>query len=584
MNPWTPESGESVLRDHASGRWLRFARPIDILQSQTSAQVMGIIEKMRNALSQGLYAAGYVAYEAASGFDEALKTHASGPLPAAWFGLYEERVELEKLPRPTGKGEGLTGWAPTVTGPAHTDAVNRVRALIARGDTYQVNLSHRLQASFSGSAWELFLMLTQSSPPPFSAYLDTGRFALCSLSPELFFALDGDRLVSRPMKGTTPRGLRREDDQEQSRRLHESSKDRAENVMIVDMVRNDMGRVARPGSVEVTRLFDLEKYPGQWQMTSTVEAETTASLEEIFRALFPAASITGAPKARTMEIITELEAGPRGAYTGAIGYAEPGRRACFSVAIRTAVVDREEGMAEYGVGGGIVWDSTAQGEWEECLTKSVAVTRPEPTFHLLETLRWEPGGGFVLLRRHLDRMVESARYFDYPVDQAAIECALRSAAADWSLASRRIRILSGPDGAFRIEAALLDEPATRSPARVALCPKPIDATDRFLYHKTTHREVFERALAAYPDRDDILLRNERGELTESCRSNVVVELDGCRVTPPVECGLLAGTYRAEMLADGRVREQVIRCEDLSRCNRILLVNSVRGEREAILAP
>ncbi|MCX6996242.1 MAG: chorismate-binding protein [Kiritimatiellaeota bacterium] len=400
---------------------------------------------------------------------------------------------------------------------------------------------------------------------------------LCSASPELFFRRDGDRITCRPMKGTAPRGLTMAEDRRIARELQGSEKNRAENIMIVDMVRNDLGRIARTGSVRLDRLFDVERYDTLWQMTSTVSARTQAAWPEVFRALFPCASITGAPKVQTMRWIAKLEPTPRGIYTGALGFIRPDRRAQFNVAIRTLHLDRERGRLEYSVGAGITWDSQAGEEWQECQTKALALT-PDPPFELLETILWQPGRGFVLLARHLRRMAESAEYFGFAFNQAAIRRRLRAAAADYPRAPQRIRLLVNRAGTARVEKTPLDQRPGRAPAirLVAVARQPVDSRDRFLYHKTTRRDVYDRALRQHPDCADVILWNERGEVTESCFANIIVIRGAQRLTPPVACGLLAGTYRARLLAQGGLREAVIPVDDLKQADRVLLINSVRG--------
>jgi para-aminobenzoate synthetase/4-amino-4-deoxychorismate lyase len=383
------------------------------------------------------------------------------------------------------------------------------------------------------------------------------------------------------MKGTRPRGRWQEEDAALRERLLASAKDRAENVMIVDMVRNDLGRIARNGTVRVERLFEVERYPTVWQMTSTVTARTDASLAAIMEALFPCASITGAPKRRTMEIITRLEGGPRGAYTGAIGFIAPGRRAQFNVAIRTLVVDRASGNAEYGTGSGIVWDSAAEEEYRECLVKAEVLARRPQGFRLLETLLWEPGGGFFLLEEHLERLRRSADYFGFRVDPAAVREALEAFAVRFPGGARRVRLTVDREGESRLEAEALAQ-APRQPLRMGIAPAPVDSSSVFLYHKTTRRKVYEEAREACPGCDDVLLWNERGEATESTIANLVVRLDGELVTPPLASGLLPGVMRGWLLARGVIRERPLRLADLARCRRIYLVNSVRRWRRAEL--
>ncbi|MFH1681864.1 MAG: chorismate-binding protein, partial [Candidatus Eisenbacteria bacterium] len=317
------------------------------------------------------------------------------------------------------------------------------------------------------------------------------------------------------------------------------------------------------------------------QMTSTVAAETGASFAEILAALFPCASVTGAPKRSTMAIIAETERSPRGVYTGCAGFLAPGRRALFNVAIRTAVVDRERGEAEYGAGGGIVWESTASGEHEECLAKARILVEERPSFSLLETLLWTREEGWFLLDLHMKRLRESAAYFGFPFDEAEAREGLLEHSLSFGDRPRRARVLVGRGGGVAIESE--ERESGPEPVVVGLAREPVDQNDRFLYHKTTERRVHERAMESCPGCGEALLWNPRGELTEACRSNVVVEKEGRRVTPPVSSGLLPGTFRAHLLARGEVVEGIVRLEELARRPRLWLVNSVRRWREARLS-
>ncbi|MCK4467634.1 MAG: chorismate-binding protein, partial [Desulfobacterales bacterium] len=340
-----------------------------------------------------------------------------------------------------------------------------------------------------------------------------------------------------------------------------SEKNRAENVMIVDMVRSDMGRIAHTGSIQVDELFALEKYPTLWQMTSTVTAKTKAGLSEIFRALFPPASITGAPKPRTMQIIAELETGPRRIYTGSIGFISPDRKAQFNVAIRTVLVDKIKGQAEYGVGGGIVWDSTETIEFEESQTKAKILTERLSDFSLLETILWVPENGYYLLQQHLARLKDSAIYFSFSADIDAIRDKLLSLAGAFPHTAHKVRLLVAKNGHITCKPEVLRHSIVRHIQRVCLAQSPIDSSNPFLYHKTTNRRVYDQALASCPGYDDVILWNEKGEVTESCIANIVIELDGKLYTPPVQCDLLAGTFRAWLIKQNKVREKVIRLKD-----------------------
>jgi para-aminobenzoate synthetase/4-amino-4-deoxychorismate lyase len=333
--------------------------------------------------------------------------------------------------------------------------------------------------------------------------------------------------------------------------------------------------------VHVPSLLDVERYPTLLQMTSTVEARSDAPLDAILAALFPCASITGAPKVRTMQLIAGLEGGPRGVYTGAIGFLAPGRRARFNVAIRTVLVDRPAGQASYGVGSGIVWDSDADAEYAECRLKAQVLTRRFPDFDLLETMRWTAADGVARLDRHLHRLAASAEYFGFAVDLDAIWERLATLDPPEMPDAARLRLLAGRQGQLRLEVYPQELPLAPERVRLGLAKEAVDSDDVFLYHKTTHRAVYQQARAGRPDCDDVLLWNQRGELTETSTANVVLSLDGRLVTPPVASGLLAGVLRAELLEIGAAQEQVLRVDDLARCQAIYLVNSLRGWREAV---
>jgi para-aminobenzoate synthetase/4-amino-4-deoxychorismate lyase len=546
----------------------------------TPDEVMPLLEAVERANGEGLWAAGYVSYEAAPAFDSALVTSSPGELPLAWFALFHDWHRFDPVSHPAA-AYSLSDWRPSTSAGDYEQAVESIHRWIAAGDTYQVNYTIRLQAEFAGDAWGLFASLARAQRAPRSAFVDTGeRWAICSSSPELFFQLEGPRIVCRPMKGTAPRGRYPEEDRRQGEWLSKSIKNRAENLMIVDMVRNDLGRIAQPGSVDVTSLFELERYPSIHQLTSTVEASTEATLPELMTALFPCASITGAPKVRTMELIHQLEQEPRGVYTGAIGCVGPERQAHFNVAIRTVQIDRQTGVAEYGAGGGIVWDSVAADEYRECRTKTLVLTQTEPEFSLLETMLWEPEDGIFLLDRHLERLRTSALYFDRPVDLEAVRTEIDRATRELPPIPHRVRLLLHRSG----EVAIESEPqvATDLRRRVRLANRPVDRENRLLFHKTSYRALYDEARADHPDYDDVLLWNSDRELTESTIANVLVRLDGELVTPPVDSGLLPGVYRAELLEAGEIRERVIKLEELSRAEAIFLVNSVRRRVEVDL--
>jgi para-aminobenzoate synthetase/4-amino-4-deoxychorismate lyase len=565
-----------LVRDAASGRWLQFSHPREIVTAFTLADVAPGLDRVEQAVTQGgLYAAGFVSYEAAPAFDPALTVKGGGGFPLLWFGLYDGVQEVD-LPAPApGPDPGKADWQASVEFAEFEGNVKRIKDLIRNGDTYQVNYTYRFSTTLATELWDYFLHLVAAQEAPYGAYVDTGEWIIGCASPELFFRLDGDHIVCRPMKGTAARGLTLAQDRAQAETLRASEKEQAENVMIVDMVRHDLGRVAEIGSVTVPRLFEVEKYPTVWQMTSTIEARTSATLGDIFRALFPPASITGAPKVRTMEVIAELEAFPRRIYTGTIGFIAPGRRAQFNVAIRTMLLNRQTRHAEYGVGGGITWGSQPEAEWQECRDKARILTARVPAFSLLETMLWTAEEGYALLERHLERLTQSALYFGFAVDLPAVRLELESLAARLARTRQKVRLLVTKEGRITLEAEALPV-ADAAPQRVVVAPGPADSSNPFLYHKTTNRGLYEAARSAYPGYDDVLLLNEKGEVTESTIANLAVEMEGKLCTPPIECGVLPGTLRADLLERGALIERCITVGEMLRSPRVFLLNSVRG--------
>ncbi len=567
-------TGLVILHSPAEQRWLRFANPIEIVTTRSIGDVLPSLRYLEEQVAtRGLYAAGYLAYEAAPAFDAALRVRSDVTVPLVWFGLYDH-VEPIDLPAPDQPTDPIGPWRPTLTWEAYERAIHVIKDHIAAGRTYQVNYTYRLRAPFAADPWTFFLQLARRQHN-YAAYLDLERWVICSASPELFFQQQGAAVSARPMKGTAPRGRTLQEDRAQRDWLQHSEKNRAENVMIVDMIRNDLGRIAQIGSVSVPRLCEVERFPTVLQMTSTVTAQTAAPFTEILTALFPCASITGAPKVSTMSIIAQLETTPRGVYTGAIGYLAPGRSAQFNVAIRTVTIDRAAKQAEYGVGGGIVWDSDAADEYRECEIKTRVLTAPTIEFDLLEALLWTPDAGYFLLDEHTARVQDSADYFGFQFNRAEWFDRLEAARQTLPPVDHKVRVVLQRTGQLASSATRLDEIARPPVQRVALAQQPIDSNDVFLYHKTSRRVVYEQARAARPDCDEVILWNERGEITESCTANVVIELDGALITPPVTSGLLGGTLRGWLIAHGQIAERVISIELLRKAGRFFLINSVR---------
>jgi len=568
------QTGDAIF-PHAGGT-RRFSQPRAVLTATQVDEVLPLLRAVDAALDAGRWVAGYVAFEAAPAFDPAFAVHPPGELPLAWFGVYDACAEGPPLD-PPGPVLETGPWRAGIDETAYRAALADIHDHIAAGDTYQVNYTFPLTAAAPDDTDAWFRQLCVAQGTGHAAFLDTGRFHVLSASPELFFSLDGDRLVSRPMKGTRPRGLWPARDRALRDALTASEKDRAENVMIVDMVRNDLGRIADTGSVTVPALFEAERYETVWQMTSTVEGRTRAGLADVFAALFPPASVTGAPKVETMKIIRRLEPAPRGIYCGAVGYAGPDRRAAFNVAIRTVVVDRERRTAAYAVGSGVTHGSEAGSEYRECLDKAAVLSFSRPDFELLESLRWDRG--YWLLQEHLDRLEESAAYFSIPFTRAAVRDALLEHGEALGRGSFKVRLTLDRAGRWHIASA----PAAKAaPVRLGFAEEPVDRRDLFLYHKTTHREVYAQALAARPDCDDVLLFNREGEVTETCLANVVAVIAGRSWTPPVSCGLLGGTFRRRLVEAGAIEERILTRDDLLRAETVRLMNSVRGWVSVVL--
>ena len=553
-----------MLDSRTMPRFLFGSVQLDSLTSELSAtrvdEVIRVLEFAESKSNLGSYVAVMLSYEAAPAFDPVLSAHQPSEFPLAWAGAFAGATNLTTEESAT---VASNSWAPRVSRAEYDQAVSRIRELIAAGDTYQVNYTFPLTSTFDGDAFAWYRDLCVAQGAQYSAYLDLGRYKVLCLSPELFFERRGDQVITRPMKGTVRRGRWAAEDRDLADWLKHSSKDRAENVMIVDLLRNDLGKVSVPGSVRVSSLFDLERFETVWQMTSTVESTLLqgTSLVELMRALFPCGSITGAPKISTMQIIQELERFPRGVYTGAIGLLKPGGDCVFNVPIRTVVIDSESGVATFGVGGGVTIDSTAEREYEECLVKSRFLRSTPVEFQLFESILLQDGEYF-LLTQHLKRLRDSAEYFGF-VFGTRINADLERIAFDNPEGSFKVRLTLWKDGHIetqtrRIE--LLDRVN-----EVELATEPVDSSDRFLFHKTTRRR----------GGDNVIFWNERGEVTESSIANLVVPIDGELFTPPIECGLLPGVFRKHLLKQGKIKERVITIEEFKTAKEIFLINSVR---------
>ncbi|MGN6517292.1 MAG: aminodeoxychorismate synthase component I [Rhizomicrobium sp.] len=586
---------EILLDDARPGgeRLRRFSDPIAVVQTDDPDQVASALATLENARNAGKYVAGYFSYELGYVLESRLRhlLPEQRNVPLVWFGIFNRCEEIEgtavraALTERT-KGRCYAGrlvheWSAESYG----SRFDRVHAYIEAGDIYQANLSFRSWFAAHGDPMALYLQLRDRSQAAYGAFIDDGVRHILSLSPELFFEISRDgRITARPMKGTARRGVDPMDDCLARAKLHGSVKDRAENLMIVDLLRNDLGRIAKTGSVSAQGLYAIETYPTLHQMVSTVHAQIKpdVTVEQAARALFPCGSVTGTPKIRAMEIIRGLEESPRGVYCGAIGHFAPDGSALFNVAIRTLTL--ADGYGQLGIGGAIVHDSDAPSEFAECLLKSQFYDVAHRPLELIETLRFSPSSGFVRRDRHLDRMAHSAMAFGIPFRAEDALCAMKGAVRNADK-DCRVRLALREDGSFSCTTAVL--PATPACWRYSIAPVAMASSDPLLRHKTNWRETYEGALAQARGCDELLFINEHGRLTEGSRTNIFVRKNGKLFTPPLSEGVLPGCLRAELIADGRCEEALLHPRDLEIADVVffgislrVLVTAIRVERDA----
>lgn len=590
---------ETARLDDAHPRSWMFLHPVEVIRANALNELPRLFEVIERHLQDGLYVTGFLSYECGQHFEPQSNISSRGAMKdlVAWFGVYQETHVFDHVTgqtpgllvdRPSGSsaeqaGKHIANLRLDIDREGYCQQVERIREYIAAGDTYQVNFTTTARFDYEGCPAALFSHLREWQRVSYGAFLHVDQQYILSLSPELFFRIEDGRITTRPMKGTTRRGRSLEEDQRMKEWLQHDPKNRSENVMIVDLVRSDLGRIAEIGSVQVDELFAVETYDTLLQMTSTISARLRpdTSFYEIFRALFPCGSVTGAPKCRTMQIIQEMEDGPRGVYTGAIGFFAPDRSAVFNVPIRTIILN--EGHGKMGVGSGITFDSVAEHEYEECLLKMQFLSRSTSSFQLLESLRWD--GAYHFLEAHLQRLESSAQYFGFVFDKGRVWSDLEQNQDRLTPESpSKVRLLLDRSGAVSIENLPLSAQSSRG--TITLSPSPTCSEDRFLYHKTTHRELYDRLHreARSLGHEDVVFVNEWGELTEGANNNLFVEIDGQLFTPPVTCGLLPGIYRGWLLAsESRASERILTPLLLHMADAIYLCNSVRGLRKVRLA-
>ena len=547
-----------------------FTEPIKELKTRDLDQVEALLREVEAYQEAGFYAVGYVSYEAAPAFEKKLAVHPA-PLMGEYLLYFTIHEEVETLPFPEDyEAVDLpANWQEEVEAPTYQEAIKTIHHHIRQGDTYQVNYTVQLSQELEADPLAIYNRLVVEQKAHYNAFIQHDDVAILSISPELFFEQEDRLLTTRPMKGTTHRGLTNQADLKEAAWLEADPKNRAENMMIVDLLRNDMNRISEIGSEQVTRLCQVEQYSTVWQMTSTIESRLRPEVDlvQTFQALFPCGSITGAPKISTMEIIQQTEIAPRGVYCGTIGILLPRGKRIFNVAIRT--LQMQGTKAIYGVGGGITWDSKWEGEYQETKQKSAVLYRQEPRFELLTTGRIHQGE-LTFLEQHLTRLREASRYFAYPFNEPKLLNDLQEELThlDPSL-DYRCRIALQKNGSFQLTITeLTDLPASYLQAQ--LTEQQLDLATPFTYFKTSQRNHL-----ATKHHEQIFYLPD-GSLLETTIGNLILEIDGKRYTPPAHLPILDGIYRRHLLETGQVEEKLLTLKDLELADQVYACNALRG--------
>ena len=561
---------KTVIDFRALGERYTFTQPIRELKTRDLAEVADLLAQVESYQEQGYYVVGYVSYEAAPAFEEKLAVH-KAPLLAEYL-LYftvHDRVETSPIPLTYEEVDLPSKWREQTSAENYEKAIAQIHHHLRQGDTYQVNYTVQLKQDLSANPFTIYNRMVVEQEAGYNAYVEHDEMAVISMSPELFFEQNDRELTTRPMKGTTQRGVADQDDLDQASWLEQDPKNRSENMMIVDLLRNDMNRISEVGSEHVERLCQVEQYSTVWQMTSTIKSQLRSDVDlvEIFRSLFPCGSITGAPKIATMEIIKNLEPQPRGVYCGTIGLLLPNGRRIFNVAIRT--IQLHQGKAIYGVGGGITWDSTWESEYREVHQKAAVLYRKQARFQLITTGRISQKQ-LLFEDQHLERLTKASRYFAYPFDPEELRQKIEEEcqACD-SHQDSRLRITLSKSGEMKLSRQILT-PLSPSFCKAKLCLQEADLNQSFTYFKTTHRPHLSLG------EQEKIYHNKSGELLETSIGNLVLKINGKLYTPPISQGILPGIYRQHLLETGQVEEKVLTVADLNQAETIYGCNAVRG--------
>lgn len=577
---------ETASSDAANKESLLFENFHKIITFNYGDDINLFFKKAETYLNKGYWLCGYFSYEFGYFLEPALdKLRAKTKAPLAWLGVcknpkvisHKKRYK-DLLRKPLVEKDNITykikNIKPNINRKEYFQRIKKIKAYLEEGLTYQVNYTFKLKFDFAGNALGLYLDLRESQATGYSAFINTGKRQILSLSPELFFRKTENKIITRPMKGTVKRGLTLEEDNWAKQFMKGNEKNRAENLMIVDLLRNDLGRISK--DVKVLKLFDIEEYRTLHQMTSTIEAELKEKLKlkDMFSALFPCGSVTGAPKIKTMEIIKALESEPREVYTGSIGYISPDKKAVFNVAIRTVIL--EENKGELGVGGGIVYDSEAKSEYDEAILKANFFSKLNTGLSLIETILYSKSSGYKYLSLHLKRLKDSCKYFSITLNEEKLLTAFKQINISEIEEDYIARVLVNKDGKFNIEKKVLNkEPKI---IKVKFSTKKTNPNNPLLYHKTTQRDLYdkEREKAIKEGFFEVLFLNTRDEVTEGSITNIFIQKNKKLYTPPLKCGLLPGVLRQHLLKQGKVEEKVICLEDVLVADKVFIGNSVRG--------
>ena len=561
---------KTVIDFRALGERFTFTQPIKELKTRDLAEVTDLLAQVESYQEQGYYVVGYISYEAAPAFEEKLAVH-KVPLLGEYL-LYftvHDRVETSPIPLTYEEVDLPSKWQEVTSEADYEKAIAQIHHHLRQGDTYQVNYTVQLKQVLSANPFAIYNRMVVEQEAGYNAYVEHDEMAVISMSPELFFEQNDRELTTRPMKGTTKRGLTDDEDLKEAAWLEQDPKNRSENMMIVDLLRNDMNRISEVGSEHVERLCQVEQYSTVWQMTSTIKSQLRPDVDlvAIFRSLFPCGSITGAPKIATMEIIKDLEPQPRGVYCGTLGLLLPNGRRIFNVAIRT--IQLYKGQAIYGVGGGITWDSTWKSEYREVHQKAAVLYRKQARFKLITTGKISQKS-LLFEDQHLERLIKASRYFAYPFDPEDLkqkieeECQACDSHQDY-----RLRISLNKSGEIELSRQILT-PLSPTFCQARLCLQEADLNQSFTYFKTTHRPHLNLG------EQEIIYHNAAGELLETSIGNLVLKIGGKLYTPPTNLGILPGIYRQHLLEGGQVEEKVLTLKDLAQAEAIYGCNAVRG--------